>query len=189
MSNKHVRSFVVLVAAALLTTVISSNARAQITLGLGGGPAIPTGDLSNAYSTGFNALLNVGIRVPEFPLGFRADGMFDQFPGKSSLGVTGNSQIYSLSANAVLTTTGIPIVAPYLIGGFGYYNDHYRIFVSGTSVATGGSTSNNSTGINGGGGIRVGIASLSLFGEIRYHYVFSGSHPLELVPITFGVTL
>jgi len=189
MTHRWIRPLVVGAVVPLAILAIATPVRAQITFGLGGGPAIPTGNLSNAYNTGFDALLNLGVRVPAFPLGFRADGMFDQFPGKSSLGVPGNSQIYSLTANGVLTLTGTPIVAPYLIGGFGYYNDHYRVVVSGASVAAGGSTSNNNTGINGGGGIRLGIASFGLFGEIRYHYVFNGPHPIELIPITFGVTL
>jgi hypothetical protein len=187
MTNKYVRPLIVYVAVPLLALALASPARAQVTFGLGGGPAIPAGNLSNAYTTGFDALINLGVRVPTFPLGFRADGMFDQFPGKSAVGVTGNSQLYSVSANAVLTTTGTPIIAPYLIGGVGYYNDHYRIEVSGASVAAGGSTSDNSMGINGGGGLRFGIGSLSVFAEARYHYVFSGPHHIELVPITFGV--
>lgn len=187
MPNNWVRRLSIALVAGLMVTAVAPVARAQVTLGLGGGPTLPTGNLSNVYGTGFNGLINLGLRAPAFPLGFRADALFDQLPVKSATGFSGNTQIYSLSANAILTTTGIPIVAPYLIGGVGYYNDHYHVNLSGTTVVAGGSTNANDLGINGGGGFRFGIATLSLFAEVRYHYVFNGPNHIQFVPITIGV--
>lgn len=187
MQHNCVRRLSIALAASLMVATLAPAARAQVTLGLGGGPTFPTGSLSNAYGTGFNGMINLGLGVPAFPLGFRANGLFDQLPVKSATGFSGHTQIYSVSANAILTTTGIPIVAPYLIGGVGYYNNHYSVNLSGTTVVAGGSTTANNLGINGGGGFRFGVATLSLFAEVRYHYVFNGSSHYQFVPITVGV--
>jgi opacity protein-like surface antigen len=166
---------------------LATPAHAQLAFGLGGGATFPVGSLDNAYNTGYNALATLAVRVPAFPLGFRLDGMFDQLPVKASTGFTGNTQIYSLTGNAVLMLPGAHIVSPYLIGGVGYYNDHYKIDVSGSSVGAGGSTSDNNFGVNGGAGLKFGVSTFSVFGEIRYHYVFNGDAHYQIVPLTVGV--
>ncbi len=173
--------------AGALATAAATPARAQLAFGLGGGAAIPVGSLDNSYNVGYNALATLGVRVPAFPLGFRADAMFDQMPLKASTGFSGNTQIYSLTGNAVLMVPGPHIVSPYLIGGAGYYNDHYRVVVSGGSVAAGGSTTNNNFGVNGGAGIKLGVSTFSVFAEARYHYVFNGGAHYQFVPVTVGV--
>lgn len=173
--------------AGLITVAAAASAGAQITFGVGAGSASPTGNLSNAYTTGYNVLADLGVRAPAFPLGFRLDGMFDQMPVKAATGFTGNTQIFSLTANAVLTPVGDHIVTPYLIGGGGYYNDHYHVAISGTTAVAGGSTTDNNFGLNGGVGVKFGVSSLGLFLEARYHYVFDGPGHYSFVPLTAGI--
>lgn len=172
----------------LSMATLARPARAQITLGLGGGATIPVGDLSSAYSTGWNALANLGVHFGATPLGVRGDLMFNQLPIKSGLGTSGNTQIWTANANLVLSAPGR--VSPYLIGGVGYYNDHYRVAIGGTTVVATGSTTSNDLGINGGGGLNFKLpgTGIGLFAEVRYHYVFVGSSHVTFLPITAGVT-
>lgn len=161
-----------------------------MTLGLGGGASFPVSDLKNTVTTGYNVLAQLGIGVPSLPIGFRLDGMFNQMNHQADV-ATGNLQLWTVNANVVWNitplSTGGAGITPYLIGGAGYYNDHYHVTVEGTGIGAGGSTRQNNFGLNGGGGIRAGLASLSVFVEARFHYIFlSGTHA-EFVPITAGI--
>jgi hypothetical protein len=172
----------------LSMVTLARPARAQITLGLGGGATFPTGSLNSVYSTGWNALANLGVHFPAFPVGLRGDLMFNQLPLKSSFGTSAHIQIWTANANVVVSAPGP--VSPYLIGGVGYYNDRYRVNLSGSTVVARGSTTSNDLGINGGGGLDLKLpgTGIGLFAEVRYHYIFVGSNHITFVPITAGVT-
>jgi hypothetical protein len=179
-------------AAALAAACLSlpaSRAHAQLTFSLGGGASFPLSDLSNAYSTGYNVLASLGIGMPSWPVGLRFDGMFNQMPHASGVPI-GNLQMWTVNADLVYNIVPMHAagVTPYLVAGAGYYNDSYHIGVSGTSVGAGGNTHANNFGLNGGAGLRAGVATLSVFIESRFHYVFvSGGH-LEFLPLTLGIT-
>jgi len=172
----------------LSMVTLARPARAQITLGLGGGATIPVGDLSSAYTTGWNALANLGVHFGATPLGVRGDLMFNQLPVKSSFGTSAHIQIWTANANMVVSAPGP--VSPYLIGGVGYYNDHYKVALGGTTVVATGSTTSNDLGINGGGGLNLKLpgTGIGFFAEVRYHYVFVGSNHITFLPLTAGVT-
>jgi opacity protein-like surface antigen len=185
------RAFVRTLSVSLLLlsmVTLARPARAQVTLGLGGGATFPTGNLNSVYSTGWNALANLGVHFPAIPIGLRGDLMFNQLPVKSSFGTSAHTQIWTANANVVLSAPGP--VSPYLIGGVGYYNHHYRVNLNGSTVAAGGSTTSNNVGINGGGGLDLKLpgTGIGLFAEARYHYVFVGSNHIAFIPITAGVT-
>lgn len=167
--------------------VVPPSARAQLTLGLGGGATVPVGDFSKATKTGYNVLATLGLRVPAFPLGLRVDGMFNQIPSQFS-GVT-HSQIWTVNANLVanlVNTPHAPLV-PYLVAGVGYYNTRYRVSTSGDSLSGSGDLNDNDFGLNAGIGIRLGLGNASVFAEGRYHYIFmSGTH-LQMIPFTLGI--
>lgn len=175
--------------AAACVSVPVSQAHGQLTLSVGGGPSFPLSNLSNAYGTGYNVLASLGIGMPVWPVGLRIDGMFNQM--KSQPGVdAGTLQLWTVNADIVYNIVPMKISAiePYIVAGAGYYNDSYHIGVSGTSFGAGGNTHANNFGLNGGLGLRLGVPTLSVFVESRFHYVFlSGGH-LEFIPLSAGIT-
>jgi hypothetical protein len=179
-------------AAAFATACISlpvSQAHAQLTFSLGGGATWPLSSLSNAYGTGYNVLASLGIGMPTWPVGLRVDGMFNQM--KSQPGVdAGTLQMWTLNADLVYNIVPMKISAiePYLVAGGGYYNDSYHVGATGSSIGAGGNTHANDFGLNGGIGLRLGVPTLSVFVESRFHYIFlSGGH-LEFIPLSAGIT-
>ena len=76
---------------------------------------------------------------------------------------------------------------PYLIAGVGFYNSNFNLSASNNSLSGNGSTNDNDLGVNGGGGVRVNFGGIGIFGEARYHYIFSSGTHLQMIPITFGV--
>lgn len=176
--------------AAAFTALPTSRAQAQLTLGVGGGVSFPLSDLRTVVSPGYNVLAQLGLGLPSLPIGLRVDGMFNQMNHKSGI-AAGNLQLWTVNANVVYNiaplSSGGAGITPYLIGGVGYYNDSYHINVSGTSVGAGGNTHANNVGLNGGGGIKAGVSSLSVFVEARFHYIFTSPGHTEFVPITAGI--
>ena len=164
-----------------------SGARAQVSLGVGGGATFPVSDLSNADKTGYNILATLGFRIPEFPLGLRVDGMFNQM--KSKFADVSNTQIWTVNADlqANLVTVPHAPVVPYMVAGIGYYNSRYRVSTSGTDFVGSGNAHANDFGLNGGLGVRFGLGNSSLFVEGRYHYVFTSGTHLQMIPITVGI--
>jgi hypothetical protein len=181
--------------AACCAAVPATRAEAQVTFGVGGGLSLPLSDLKTAATTGYNVLGQLGIAVPFLPIGLRIDGMFNSFKHQPNIPFN-NVQLWTVNANAVWNISPISSagagVTPYLIGGAGYYNDQggcdvRYLSVPGITACPGGNTHSNYVGLNGGGGVRAGIASLSVFVEARFHYVFTSGGHLEFVPITAGI--
>lgn len=176
--------------AACVVTVVPASARAQFSLGLGGGLTFPLSTLKDTYTTGYNVLADVGIHIPTTPVGIRIDGMFNQLPNQDAARFNGASfheQIWTANANLVVgLVPGGPVV-PYLIGGVGYYNSNFHLGTSNNTISTEGSTHANDFGVNGGGGLRVNFGGIGLFAEARYHYVFDGSAHVQMIPVTVGI--
>jgi hypothetical protein len=159
-----------------LLTIGSTAAQAQrpIQLGIAAGASIPTSDLADQTDTGYHVTGVAEIAPMLMPFGVRAELMFNQLKIKGS---SDNLNVFALSGNAIFGLPGI-VISPYLIGGAGYYNSKF----------TGLSDSSNDLGLNGGVGAKFRLGTLSTFGEIRYHNVFTdGDTDLRLVPITFGI--
>lgn len=172
---------------AIGAAVAPSAARAQVGLGVGGGVTIPVSSLSDVNKTGYNVLADLSFRTPTSPLGFRLDGMFNSLPTKVTDART--LQVWTVNANLVANLSNTPHepVTPYLIAGIGWYNNRYRVRTSGTTVVASGNTSDNDFGLNGGLGLRIALGKSSLFGEARYHYVFTPGQRMEMIPITIGI--
>ncbi len=166
----------------------ASTAHAQLlnpTIGAGGGPSFATGNFGNAVNTGYNILAFVGVDPGLLPFGARLDGMFNHFGVKDP--AQGHSELWSLTANAVFQIPE-PVVTPYAILGLGYYYNDVSFASGGGNFSLGASGSH--FGLNGGVGARVKIPELfSIFGEIRYHYVFTPNTATQFFPLTFGVQL
>lgn len=159
-------------------------AQAQLKFGIGAGASVPNGDLADATDMGYHFLATAGVKPPLAPVGFRVDGMFNQFNFKAPFDDQ-SLRIMGLNANAVLSMPGAVVLSPYLIGGVGMYN----------SKASGaGSTSSNDLGVNIGGGISFGLAGFGAFAEIRFHDVMGkdasdNTVHSRFIPITFGITM
>jgi len=160
-------------------------ARAQVSaarpvqIGIAGGAAIPTSDLSDFASTGFNGTVTVGLSPAMIPLGIRIDGAYNQFCVKSGFG-GGDVQFISVTGNLVYKMPGATI-SPYAIGGAGWYNaDLSNSFFGPTA-------SDNNFGWNIGGGISMPLSGFDTFIEARYNQIQADGGSLKFIPITFGI--
>ena len=176
------RSLFVAALAAIALVSLPVGARAQVAsvakpvqFGVALGAAIPTSDLSDVVSTGFNGTATVGFSPAMIPLGIRIDGAYNQFSVKSIFG-GGNIHYTSVTGNLVYKIPGATIT-PYGIGGAGWYN----------AGASGGGGSSDHIGWNIGGGILMPLSGFDTFIEARYNYVKDDVVAAKFVPITFGV--
>lgn len=182
-------------------TMTASPAAAQLVgrpfrFGVQGGASIPTGDLSNASKTGWNAGVLLDIGLPLVPIGFRLDGSWNQFGKKSTVDGDIKNRIIDGTANVTYTFGPALPTKFYLIGGVGIYNlkttiDNAPILTStGAGFGSTASVSGSETkfGVNGGAGVRFQLTGFSTFIEGRFHSVFtSGSHA-NFIPVTVGIT-
>ena len=160
------------VATAFLAAIsVAPVAAAQVNnhFSLGAGASFPTGTFGDAYGTGYHVLAAIDFDRSSSPLGFRIDGMFNEFErsGFNNASV----RVFGLIGNAVIR--GAP-TGPYLSGGIGVY---------GTKPE--GGDSNSDVGFNLGGGFRFELSGFTAFLEARFHQV---EQHLRFIPVTFGVT-
>lgn len=178
------RKMLAVAAFALMAPV--AMAQAQLKFGVGLGASLPNGDFADGVETGYHIMATAGVKPPLAPVGFRVDGMFNQFSDKTA-GSDLKARIMGLTANAVLSMPGAVVLSPYAIGGVGYYNQTI-------SPKPTGFEAQNDLGVNLGAGIQFGLAGFSAFGEIRFHNIFNGddgtgtSTSTRFIPITFGIT-
>ena len=174
------RKMLAVAASALMAPI--GMAQAQINFGVAAGASLPNGDLSTSFETGYHLMATAGVHPPLAPVGFRVDGMYNQFNAKSPS--TTKFNVMGVTANAVLSMPGAIVLSPYAIGGVGMYNSKSNIS---------GASSSNDLGVNIGAGIKFGLAGFGAFGEIRLHNLFpekptTGSAPsFRFIPITFGI--
>ena len=200
------------VAGALLAILLPGIAEAQQVrwaFKLGGGLSIPTGSYNTYVDNGWHGQLGATF----FPRGGRA-GISVEFNRSSSgidqrfldsLGATeGSSRLWSLTLNGVATVVRQGRIAPYVIGGAGYYNRTVEFngattlipiddpWWSGTDIPAGSalsSYSKNSFGLNVGAGLAYTLAKGgAIFLEGRYHHAFSDPVDSQVLPTIIGFT-
>jgi hypothetical protein len=162
----------------LMTSLISGAAFGQITkpltLGVGAGFSAPTGDaFDNAYDIGYNILGTVAFQQRPSPLGFRVDGMLNEF---NLSGTSGKTRVWSITGNVVLSAANF--MGPYLIGGAGFYG-------TSTPLVVGTNQSDSHLGLNVGAGFRFPLSGFDAFLEARWNRV--GDTSIRFIPVTFGV--
>jgi opacity protein-like surface antigen len=162
-----------LVARAQVSTVVK-----PVQLGVAGGAAIPTSDLSDFVSTGFNGTITVGLNPAMIPLGIRIDGAYNRFGVKDAFG-GGDVTFISVTGNLVYKIPAVT-VSPYAIGGVGFYNAELDLPGFPTD-------SENEFGWNIGGGISLPLSGFDTFIEARYNQVQTEGESLKFIPITFGI--
>ncbi|NLG62073.1 MAG: porin family protein [Candidatus Cloacimonetes bacterium] len=160
---------------ALFLALLPAAASAQLSVGVGVGAAIPTGDFGDAVDTGlhFQGSLNIGL--PLLP-DLRVDGIYQRY----SAGDDANVDILGGGVN-VLLDMPLVVIKPYIIAGVGYYD------VSFDSDLAEDDASNAEFGFTGGAGVRLGLGRLGVFAEARALRI-GGDADLTTVPVLVGIT-
>ncbi len=204
MKRLVMRMMLVGVGAIVPATAFAQGLRPEFNVGVG--PTIPTGDVSSRIPVGYNVNAGVGITPPGSALGFRLEGLYDAFNGRSNYtlvcgaGTTCTRQAYAtgltlnLKYEGLLPYNGRPgerhrggRSSLYVIGGFGFYNVHAPI--DGGFTPGGGfgyvNRTRAYTGWNVGGGLRIPAGAVSIYVEARLHMIASTG--MRFVPITVGL--
>jgi len=161
-------------------------AHAQISLGLGGGVVVPTGDLSDGNSTGWSGTAQLRVKPPVSPVGFQVDAFYTRFGLE---GIDGHSRMIGGTADAMFAFPSASVARPYLLGGVGLYNGKTTIDGLGSSDAE------TKFGLNAGAGFDFGLGKANLFAEARFHAIMKGVTDVStgdektayMIPITVGV--
>ena len=152
-------------------------------LALGGGAAIPVGNLSDVQRTGYHGIAALAIGVAELPIGVRIDGIYDTFRSRSAPGGGPDSpelRVIGALGNLIFAFPGTS-AKPYLLIGGGLYSA--RSDVSGAKSA-------NHFGFSAGLGATFGIGPLVTFVESKYHTISRKADKggvMQFIPITVGL--
>ena len=144
-----------------------------VRFGAGGGPTFV---LEDDAGTDFHVLGTIAFAGGEnLPVSFRADGQYQMGDLFDVLSGTANA-VYGFSVSEETK------FRPYLIGGLGVYN---------LNPDEEGAGSETKFGINAGAGftVPVGQGNARLFGEARFHNVFTEGENFNIMPLTVGIML
>ena len=186
------KSFTMLLSLAAVATFASPVvARAQVSNPLKftvfGGAALPSGDVSNDFKTGYTVGGAVDLRAPLMPLGLRGELSYSSLGAKDTGGLESLKMTdFGGNLNGVwwLPSAGTPLTA-YLTGGPTYA----KISVKATDSGVSGSVDDKRWGFNVGGGIDFALSGLSTRLDLRYRQIsMEGGDKIKTVPITFGIT-
>lgn len=174
---KRILGAVTVLSFALVASASSAEAQdvgstRSVTFGVAAGASFPTGDFGDFWDTGFNVMGTLGMQPAAMPVGLRLDVAYNSF------GASGNfddAKIISGTANALLTTSNMGGVKPYVIGGVGLYNADF------------GGDSETKFGLNGGAGLEFALSGFNTFLEARYHSVFTENKNTNYIPLVFGI--
>jgi hypothetical protein len=168
----------------LLALVLPSQASAQASFGVGGGPVILSDKLKNGIedldvaNNGYHLMLNMLLESDDLPWPIRGD--FDY----QKLGAPDGLQQYRHFAGFIAARLG-PSAAtafiPYALLGVGMYVSDFRGDAKALAPGWGADV-----GLNAGAGASFAVGGMNPFVEVRYHRVVSYS-PRAFIPITVGL--
>lgn len=146
-------------------------------ISIAGGPTLATGSFDDEANTGYHVQGSVGFGIPLFPVGARADLLWQELPDEHG----GNFRHIGGIANATL---GLPLVfiEPYVLAGVGIFSITEPEEDHGDHAHEAGSET--STGFNVGAGLELGMLGMKGFGEVRY---LDLGHGHRTIPITIGI--
>jgi hypothetical protein len=178
---------VVSLVAALLAPTHVARAQSYAQLGdgthtaflLGIGVSFPAGAIASRVDPTENVMLGFQVRQGHTPVAFRMDLTFQEFSGPD-----GWASINALTFDAVALPEHNGATQWHAIFGLGPYYTTGSAF----SGIYSGYRSSTVFGINGGGGISHG-KKVAVFAEVRYHLLFQGGRVLQMIPLTFGISL
>lgn len=175
---KHVARAVAVLALLSSPVALHAQASPNIHFNIAAGLSFPTGDLGDATDAGYNLTVGLGMRPPLSPLGFRVEGMYNEWNKSSNVvgaGIHDKAHTGGVAASATYDlSTGLATGSLYGIGGLGFFS---------TQNLFGGSSTN--LGWNIGGGFRFPLTGFSAYVEARYHNI-SDQH-VSYVPVVFGL--
>ena len=152
-----------------------------LSLGVGGGASIPTGNGGNTVKEGFNAQTYALVQLPGF-LALRFNFGYQKFNAAQ--------QIYSGVGGLQINLLHGP-VRPYLTAGVGAFDLRGLTDSSGASMA-----SKINFGIDAGAGLAISVGRVSAFAEGRVQNVYTrnggwiqGAKQINVVPVTFGLAV
>ena len=176
------RVYSAVLALGVLVAVSAAPAAAQgpLSLGVGGGVTIPTGDFKDGVKTGWHGLANLGYEGSS-GIGLRGDFYYGENSGKGG----GKFKLAGGLANVTYTFAGgKSSTRPYVIGGVGFFNGKSDVTVGAVTV----SSSDTKFAWAAGAGIKFKAGSDSdIFVEGRYVSVSTDKNKTNFIPITLGV--
>jgi opacity protein-like surface antigen len=156
----------------------------------GGVLTVPVGDISDAWSMGFNFHANGGYVFHPL-IGARLDAQYNTFPYKEDLGSYSG---YSLKSTSIMGDVMVgnfkrdADIKPYGLVGLGLYlNSVSDLKYEGETYVRGSSETN--FGMKFGGGVAFKVTpKLSLFGETSFNIIF-GEGTANYLPIKVGASV
>lgn len=201
-------------AALICVTPLFAGAQSErsVAINVGGGFSPLTGDMSSHLNNGWHITGGVAYNVngafsigPQFTYnGFGVSRLALREAGTPS----GDSSVWSITADPRLQLPFAAKLRPYLVGGVGYYRrtvnftrptlvnvtffDPFFGYVFPGVVGTNQVLKTSSqSGIGGSGGagftIKLGHMGTEFFTEARYVYAATGRVPTRMIPVTFGL--
>lgn len=167
-----------LLAVGLVAAPTMAMAQNPFHFNIAAGAAVPTGDLADGASVGYNFTVGIGLRPALSPLGLRVEGKYNNF-GAKDCDACDNLSVKGIDANAIydfMPVTKTVGVSFYGIGGLGAFKASSGDFDSDTKL-----------GWNIGAGLRLPLSGFSGYVEARFHQMNGDGGNLRWVPITFGL--
>lgn len=155
-----------------------------ITVGAGGGIAIPLGDYSDATKTGWDATAVFQFKPATSPVGFQIDGTYQQNKYETNALSLDKDRWFYGTGNIVywLPVSSETRIRPYILAGGGVYNAKPKFT---TDVST---ESVTKFGINAGAGFDLDFQkNVGIFLEGRFHNVFVEGSDAKFIPINAGI--
>ena len=202
---KQLASFIALCCLAALPAL----AQPRFTGFVGGGFTEPLNPIGRHLNRGWNAAAGAGISNDN--VGLQADFTFVNFPiARTSLDQVGapdgTTRFWAITLNPVLHVTQRGPADFYVTAGGGLYHRTVEFTQPAITTVTAfdpwfgfypadiatdqviGSYGVYKGGVNGGVGmsVRLGSSSVKLFGEARYHHMFTAGKGSDFIPVTFG---
>ena len=163
---------------ALTAMVAATPAQAQmpVSLNIGGGLTVPTGDLAEGLDNGYHAMAGIRAGIPAMPVHLRVDGMYNRLPMAFGAG-----HVSTIGAIAALGYDVVPVgpARLYALGGGGYYWSKADIPDA---------EREGDFGWNAGVGLRMNLLAAKFFVEGRYHSISTEGGSLQSMPITVGLS-
>lgn len=156
---------------------VIAGAQSSTNFNIAAGLSLATSDFGNRNDAGYNLTAGIGMRQRGSPLGFRAEGTYNEF---NQTGIGGSSHAGGVTINAtydLMPATAQRSASLYGIGGIGYYSTLEPYFD--------GDQAQSNIGWNIGAGFRFPLSGFSVYVEARYHSV--NQVDMTFVPITFGL--
>ncbi len=181
---------------AAMAAVLITDAGAQVRGVVGVGLSVPVGDFADetgggAQAGGGTALAGVEWLPTGHAFGLRLDGAYNRFCTSVCDEGAGNLDIryrfLNVNLNGILET---PLGAeaglrPYGLAGIGLYN--YKL--EGDDVPAAEDASETDFGFNAGLGLNYTLGRVGLFGEARFHNVFTEGSDVQYVPVMVGARI